>query len=84
MSDTPVQEASTQHPAWIPHPCCEGEFFCTVHEQMAADCPYPAVEDWEGVDPYLGGGRPLTDLDPDGEHMPAEFAATILESRSGS
>lgn len=37
-------------PAWIPCPSCP-EFWCTIHDQHACDCPCPPVEEW-AVDPY--------------------------------
>jgi hypothetical protein len=50
-----------KHPAWVPCPGCE-EFWCTVHDQHAFECPCPPVEEWD-VDPYSEGGKPLCEGD---------------------
>ena len=37
-------------PAWTPCGCCP-EFWCSIHEAHAWECPCPPVEEW-ALDPY--------------------------------
>jgi hypothetical protein len=48
-------------PAWVPCEHCD-EYYCTIHDMHACDCPCPPVEDWV-VDPYSEGGGAATQLD---------------------
>ena len=36
---------------WIPCPNCD-EFWCTIHDQHAYECPCPPIEEWGDADPY--------------------------------
>lgn len=55
---------------WEPCPCCEN-FWCTLHEAHAHDCPCPPVEEW-GESPYM----PKT--------QPATFGARLLALRTAA
>jgi len=47
-------------PAWIPCPDCE-EFYCTIHQMHAYECPCPPIEQWL-VDPYTSQPENLSPL----------------------
>lgn len=34
---------------WSRCPCCE-DYWCSIHQQHAHDCPCPPVEDWSAFD----------------------------------
>lgn len=36
--------------AWVPCPDCE-DYWCTVHQQHAYECPCPDIEEWT-TSPY--------------------------------
>lgn len=46
-------ETIRRQAAWIRCDLCE-DFFCTIHDEHVADCPYPGIEEWAdmGIDPY--------------------------------
>ena len=39
---------------WVRCEMCE-DFWCTQHEEHAADCPCPPIEEWVGDAPFDGG-----------------------------
>lgn len=43
--------AEAADPCWIPCPHCD-EFWCTIHNQHAFECPCPPIEDWGEANPY--------------------------------
>lgn len=40
----------TNEAPWIKCQFCD-EFWCTIHDQHACDCPCPPIDEWE-IDPY--------------------------------
>ena len=46
---------AAQEAPWIPCLCCE-EYWCTIHQEHAFECPCPEIEEWPRS-PYLSGGK---------------------------